>query len=133
MSRRAPMPSPSISCAASSNETSVKTAIASLAGGGSEREDLPDPLAGGAARIVPAFGGELARAVADDDLVGGSAVLGMDRHLDQLAAHPQLLDHRPAVVDDGALDHRLAFLVGRGPLDPHRRGRGGGARGGQAG
>src|SRR5580765_2552652 len=123
------MPSPSISRAASSKKTSVKTAIEK--GGrprASERQDVPDALAGGAARIVPAFGGQLARPVADDDLVVGRAVLGMHRRLDQLAAHPQLLDDRAAVVDDRALDHRLLRIPGR-RLDPRGRRSGSGGRG----
>src|SRR3954469_1881380 len=100
-SRRGPMPSESISCAASSNETSVKTAIESQEPARrSEREDVPDALAGGAARVVAAFHRKLARTVADDDVVGRRAVLRMDRDLHELAPHPKLLDHRPAVVDD---------------------------------
>src|SRR5947207_8086069 len=108
-SRSVPRPSPSISCAASSKETSVKTDIERSGAGSrrSKRQDLPDALAGGAARAVAAIGGELARAVADDDVVARRAVLRMDRRLDELAAHAQLHDHRPAVVDEGALDHRL--------------------------
>src|SRR6187551_2866509 len=115
-SRSVPRPSLSISCAASSKETSVKTAIEQSGRPSSERQHLPDALAGGAARVVAAFGGQLARAVADDDLVARRAVLRMDRRLDELAAHAQLLDHRPAVVDDGALHHRLPRLVGCGKV-----------------
>src|ERR1017187_3354802 len=82
-SRNAPIASPSIRRAASSNETSVKTAIEKRKGGRSEMEDVPDALAGGAARGVHA-GRKVARAVAGDDLVAGRAVLRGDGHLLQL-------------------------------------------------
>src|ERR1019366_7609614 len=108
-SRNSPIASPSISRAAASNETSVKTAIEKRKGGRSEMEDVPDALAGGAARGVHA-GRKVARTVAGDDLVAGGAVPGGDRHLLQLAAHAQLLDVVALVVDHRALDEGL---VGR--------------------
>src|ERR1035438_4175982 len=105
-SRSEPIASPSIRRAASSNETSVKTAIAKRKGGRSEMEDVPDALAGGAARGVHT-GRKVTRAVAGDDLVARRTVLRGDGHLLQLAAHAQLLDVVALVVDHRALDEGL--------------------------
>src|SRR5450432_51551 len=110
--RSSPMPSPSIRRAASSKETSVKTAIEKEVGGRSEPEDVPDALADRAPRRLHALG-KFVLAAADDDLVAGCAALGIDRHLLQLAAHPQLFDVGTTVLDDGALDDGvLALRVG---------------------
>src|SRR3989442_8717975 len=95
------------SAAASSNETSVKTAM------GSERQHVPDALAGGAAGRAGAVG-QVARTVAGDDLVALlGADLGRDGDALDLSAHPQLLDARAFVFDDRAGDFRFEVSAGR--------------------
>src|SRR5450755_153104 len=103
--RRAPIASPSIRRAASTNETSVKTAIEKgrALAGFLEAKHVPHAFARRAARRDRSLR-EVARAVAGEDFVARHVSLRSDRHLLQLAANPQLLDAGATVVDDGALD-----------------------------
>src|SRR5688572_10472007 len=90
---RAPMSRRSTSERASSNETSVKTAMP-----GSEIQDVPDALAG--SRAVPV--------VVRQDLVAAAALLRGDDDAPGLAAHAQLLDAHAVVLGDEVLHLRLA-------------------------
>src|SRR5688572_19157130 len=95
-----PMPSRDTSAAASSNETSVKTAIDEA---GSEGEDAPDPLAGDAALRVGAVG-VVASGVGGNDLVALHAPFGLNADALRLAAHLQFLDAGAIVFDHRQLD-----------------------------
>src|SRR2546423_10569036 len=107
-----PMPSRDTSAAASSKETSVKTAIAR----GSEAQDVPDPLAGRAA-ARPRAVRHVARPVGRDDLVALlDRTLRRDGDALHLPAHPQLVDPRPVVLDHGVLHVRLRPYPGRGRI-----------------
>src|SRR5438045_9533160 len=88
--RSLPMPSRDTSAAASSKETSVKTAIER----GSEAQDVPDPLAGRAA-ARPRAVRHVARSVGRDDLVA-FLYLTLRRHCDYLrcpADEPHIYQH----------------------------------------
>src|SRR5437764_6657577 len=94
-----PMPSRDTSRAASSNETSVKTAIAER----SESDHAPDPLA----RCTAARPGavrHVAGTIGGNDLVDlRDRPLGRDADALRLAAHAKLLDAGAVVLDDQQL------------------------------